>query len=611
MKKRSLILIVAATLLASCVDHESLYDSTRVKEEAKANFPVKNIDPTQDWATRGIRTLDVTVNEGAEKYTIKVFTANPLVENTDARLLTEAEVKNGSTSLMFDVSLALEYVYVMCKAGEKDYSVSAAPMVGEKFVASFGTSTGTRAYDLADGIVIDEVLKKSPADFILLKDAMADGLFAGGEASYNLPAGNSLTIKGGTLVANSHIYVSGTLEITGLLEMSGKNASISVLEGGKLIFSNASSTNLSVWNGGVLYNAGTIEGAFTSVATDAKWLNDGNYSGGSFLAQSDVQNNCKLDVKELSILKDGSFNNGGYVKCTTFNLNLDAKLNLSGKSVFDVHEAANLGTGTITGPTAKPYPLFKANSISQIESEEVAVKNTVYTAKDVVGFFATKFKVVKATIGTLPEGECVPPVNVDSDNTEDISLSGCTIGFEDVNQASTTDYDFNDVVLWVSNVDKTGIANIYLVAAGATNRIKVGYTTAGGRTRYLFEGKEVHELVGEAMFNTSGAMVTTGLPVHPLQVAQQTLDGLNFFIEVNGDTNNLIYSKNGKEYIGAVPFALCISEDWAYPAEKKRIDEAYSNFGAWGANKDTNKTWYKEGVDDGSVRPFNSAKFNK
>ena len=120
--KKLLILGMVLAAFASCTDHKSLFDSERVKEEAKENFPVKDVDPNQDWNMMAVRTLDVTMdtNTGAS-YTVKVLTDNPFKADNDARILAEAEVKDGTTvSLKFDAPSAMQYAYVMRQMGDKD-----------------------------------------------------------------------------------------------------------------------------------------------------------------------------------------------------------------------------------------------------------------------------------------------------------------------------------------------------------------------------------------------------------------------------------------------------------------------------------------------------------
>lgn len=45
--KKLLILWMVLVAFASCTDRKDLFDSGRVKEEAKENFPIKDIDPDQ------------------------------------------------------------------------------------------------------------------------------------------------------------------------------------------------------------------------------------------------------------------------------------------------------------------------------------------------------------------------------------------------------------------------------------------------------------------------------------------------------------------------------------------------------------------------------------
>ena len=62
--KKLLILGMVLAAFASCTDHKSLFDSERVKEEAKENFPVKDVDPNQDWNMMAVRTWHLGCHYG-------------------------------------------------------------------------------------------------------------------------------------------------------------------------------------------------------------------------------------------------------------------------------------------------------------------------------------------------------------------------------------------------------------------------------------------------------------------------------------------------------------------------------------------------------------------
>ena len=127
-------MLVLGTLfvLSACEDNKNLYNPERVQEEAKKDFPVKNIDPNQTWETSAVCNASVSVNEKeGETYTIKVYTSNPYnTNNSDAFLLAKTTVANGKTAnFKFDLPAALQYVYVM-KVNSKGYS-SAIPVAVE------------------------------------------------------------------------------------------------------------------------------------------------------------------------------------------------------------------------------------------------------------------------------------------------------------------------------------------------------------------------------------------------------------------------------------------------------------------------------------------------
>ena len=145
--KKLLILWMVLVAFASCTDRKDLFDSGRVKEEAKENFPIKDIDPDQDWNMMAVRTLDITINAGTGAvYTVKVLTDNPFKVENDAHVLAVADVKDGTTAtLKFDAPSAMEYAYVMRQVGTKDCEVTVAALKDDKFVAAFGRSATQRA----------------------------------------------------------------------------------------------------------------------------------------------------------------------------------------------------------------------------------------------------------------------------------------------------------------------------------------------------------------------------------------------------------------------------------------------------------------------------------
>lgn len=86
--KKSIFLLLCISVLFSCTKKEDFFDPHHIDEEAKENFPVKDIDPSQDWNMAAVGTLSVSINQKTgEVYTVKVYTDNPLNSEGNARLL--------------------------------------------------------------------------------------------------------------------------------------------------------------------------------------------------------------------------------------------------------------------------------------------------------------------------------------------------------------------------------------------------------------------------------------------------------------------------------------------------------------------------------------------
>jgi hypothetical protein len=112
--KKSIFLLLCISVLFSCTKKEDFFDPHHIDEEAKENFPVKDIDPSQDWNMAAVGTLSVSINQKTgEVYTVKVYTDNPLNSEGNARLLAKKTgVRDGETILFtFDVPKAIESVY--------------------------------------------------------------------------------------------------------------------------------------------------------------------------------------------------------------------------------------------------------------------------------------------------------------------------------------------------------------------------------------------------------------------------------------------------------------------------------------------------------------------
>ena len=394
--KKLLILWMVLVAFASCTDRKDLFDSGRVKEEAKENFPIKDIDPDQDWNMMAVRTLDITINAGTGAvYTVKVLTDNPFKVENDAHVLAVADVKDGTTAtLKFDAPSAMEYAYVMRQVGTKDCEVTVAALKDDKFVAAFGRSATQRAVsERAANITIDnlpapgftcpndaeELAEKDITGnvrngaYYISKNLKADKINFSEDTKLYIKSGITLTLnvdkidkgtivvcKGGTLRINGtgkddkdftlkgSIYNEGTVTINGD-DFYMQNKEAELVNYGIIYIEADFELSAGEFYNGESGQCVSYETSIDSNSTDganenkssATWVNDGYYACDGFKVSSGyrLQNNCNLHLGEDFKLdgsdgKDVIFNNSGFIHCGGKAELENAILNMAGKSIF-------------------------------------------------------------------------------------------------------------------------------------------------------------------------------------------------------------------------------------------------------------------------------------
>lgn len=394
--KKLLILWMVLVAFASCTDRKDLFDSGRVKEEVKENFPIKDIDPDQDWNMMAVRTLDITINAGTGAvYTVKVLTDNPFKVENDAHVLAVADVKDGTTAtLKFDAPSAMEYAYVMRQVGTKDCEVTVAALKDDKFVAAFGRSATQRAVsERAANITIDnlpapgftcpndaeELAEKDITGnvrngaYYISKNLKADKINFSEDTKLYIKSGITLTLnvdkidkgtivvcKGGTLRINGtgkddkdftlkgSIYNEGTVTINGD-DFYMQNKEAELVNYGIIYIEADFELSAGEFYNGESGQCVSYETSIDSNSTDganenkssATWVNDGYYACDGFKVSSGyrLQNNCNLHLGEDFKLdgsdgKDVIFNNSGFIHCGGKAELENAILNMAGKSIF-------------------------------------------------------------------------------------------------------------------------------------------------------------------------------------------------------------------------------------------------------------------------------------
>lgn len=312
---------------------------------------------------------------------------------------------------------------------------------------------------------------------------------------------------------------------------------------------------------------------------------------------------------------------------------------MGAKSVFKVTNIATMNATNanygISGPATGDWAVFQADTIvagAANQGYEVTYGGNLAVVAGKGGHFAQGYSGTYPYIDikdnaviyekgdmpniTIEATECNPGFKGTPGEGEGGTVLGdpavYTFAFED--QRLTGDYDMNDVVVKVSpSVNDDGTINydkldFKLVAAGATFNIwvKIGEET-------LFGG-EVHDAFKVnrgVMVNTAGTVQSAKATKDPIshlsfatpeavkviengKIVGIDLTKLNIWIDVNpGSANTADQIKYLDETID--PSAVLIPTDWAWPIERTKVTEAYTNFAAWAATlnrTDAMNAWY-------------------
>lgn len=424
--KKSIFLLLCISVLFSCTKKEDFFDPHHIDEEAKENFPVKDIDPSQDWNMAAVGTLSVSINQKTgEVYTVKVYTDNPLNSEGNARLLAKKTgVRDGETVLFtFDVPQAIESVYVLFEDKMYNGWVKVADMkVGRPSVSweEQGSEAGKRsamARSSWDYKVPDEknFLKEVPADakqYPIQWAEMRGGYYMN-DGSYELRYGNyTLYIKGNVTITGAYpdglvVYLleGSTLDATAAetfnpntvfyiaqnstMKLNRISINCSLYNKGKITVAGASNSS-----GGYIYNDGSFEitgkttfamsGKATFVNLQSASLQDVTMTGGSELINEEgtvkansldtrssyIYNRCRMEILSSTYFQNGEGfafeqDGGSSFETNTLKTNGNIPLRLGSKSVFHVKDNVEYQNGKVdvTGVGSDEKALFWVSGV--------------------------------------------------------------------------------------------------------------------------------------------------------------------------------------------------------------------------------------------------------
>lgn len=446
--------------------------------------------------------------------------------------------------------------------------------------------------------------------------------------SGRLQASNATIYNAGTVKAedldvagNGYVYNRGTLSITKSVTVANHN-SLLVNEG------TMTAVSFETQGSSSFYNSSKVEisGKSHLSSNNQKWENQGYFKTNSMVIEassSNLLNACQLyidgefKINTTSTTSDNAFkmDGGAYTECGSLYLD-NASIVMGGKSFFNVKGTAtynyNLGGFYATAQDFAILKIGKAVQNSAGQGNTIGYHGKLYVACNdhfENGLSGNVHYIIwegdaqltgadNAEI-SIPSSNCNPGYNSKPDNGGNDTPATYAYAFEDM-MKEVGDYDFNDVVLYVSvPYDKNGkkVIDVTLKAAGATKKLAVGFNNSGQK-QTLFA--DVHEALGVA----AGTLVNTGTATGTekkitVEVASNfTLTEHGDFYITDGSIERHIPNFTDGFKPGDVPYGIRIaSSNWKWPKERVVITEAYAGFAAWANDATAAASWYNEPIN--------------
>lgn len=427
---------------------------------------------------------------------------------------------------------------------------------------------------------------------------------------------NRGTIKADNIeVTNAYVYNADTLETKNML-LTNDNSKVCNASGAKMKISE----KLEIQGNGDFINE--TDGVVTAGKTilncsHGSWENAGHFTTSEMKISawnSNVKNSCWLTVKEDFTVSEGGIYNESYIECEKLEMQ-NSIVHMAPNSIFNVKEEAvfldnwedNNSQGFIAGGDWALLIMGKASSKNDHNWKDIAYVGKLYIACNNHFSIGDQYNPTYKLEGgaqftgannaniSIPSSECNPGYNSipDEDDDNDEELQTYTYAFEDM-MKDVGDYDFNDVVLYVTvPYEKNGktVVDVTLKAAGASKQLAVGFKN-NGTPRTIFAS--VHESLGVPV----GTIVNTGDATGTTKT--ETIEvGDDFSLTNDGD----FYISDGKREIhipnftsgfntGDVPYAIRIASSWKWPKERVLITEAYTGFATWAQDATSEPNWY-------------------
>ena len=418
-------------------------------------------------------------------------------------------------------------------------------------------------------------------------------------------------------ITNAYIYNEGTIE-TDLLLLTNSASKFCNAAGGVL-----TTSTLQVDGQGQFLNVtdGVVncKGATNLTCTNGSWENAGHFTTDNmhcYANSKNLKNACWLTVTNELKLESTTIENESYIECNTLDMR-NGTVKMAGKSLFVVKKEAKFGynraQGFIAPKTGEKAVLKMKRAIRETNTND----NMVYSGMLYIAcndhFPKEKDQWnpwYELENGAELSGEdnasikidktpCNPGYNSTPDGNNNDKAQTYTYVFEDM-MTEVGDYDFNDVVLYVTvpyDKDDKKVIDVTLKAAGATKQLTVLFKD-NGTVQTIFE--DVHNALGVSAGTITNTGSTTGVAITKTIEVRS-----DFNLTSHGD----FYISDGKREIhipnftsnfqpGNAPYALRIATNWKWPKERIQITEAYPDFAGWVQDATIETSWHNKYVSD-------------
>lgn len=678
MKISYLCGVLLVALLSSCVKHDNLYngdgDSDKKKEEYDKNFPVKDIDPDQDWCNFTPVKVNMTVNEDlGETYTVKLYTANPMDEEANPLFLGKSEMKSGETSsVTVEIPEDLKSLWAVRLDKHNRCLFKQGAIVNGVVNVTFGSNSGKRSMG-ARAVAVRAVT----APDLPYTDEQVAGMIKNAETitDNKINTGGTYVINGGVKIENLSASGSGVIVIVKgevinaniadgaqliLYQEDAKLSGNIQVSGNSLLYVMPGSTftlnQLDVTNNSQVYLKGkdNKQSSITTLNSDAS-STFVNYYGRLVMETAtavNLENYCymELTANKFSTINNLKMGKQSYLSAKQLqstNISMDdsgddkkGEWYLDKYSIIDVENNFRAIRTNIVGPEGHEYALLRIKNKYDYNVEGHATEGCKvgYLANNLyielltlsAGKETSIYKLIEglngageipgqvtqgngnATLTLLNQAPIyVEPSECSGDGNKPSDEGGgmpenkmeYTFAFEDL--GSIGDYDFNDVVLTVTDGGDSYHFNVYLVAAGGTLPVKVELWNAYDK-KYITLWEEIHSAFGVSqtvMVNTGSGATKTTYPNKKDLYKDYLESGLYSKAQFKITVTNADGTTRESEIVsiptkGTAPQCLRIASNWKWPLETKPITTAYPSFEKYAQGDQSASSWYRNPNED-------------